>query len=206
MAPYAFRQKLQRAITADDYALLAQGPGVQRAACTLRWTGSWHEAMIAVDPLGIVEAEEDLLQEVESSLYPYRRMGHDMAVKPAHYVALDIELTVCVLPSYLRGHVEADLLDLFSNRTMTDGKLAFFHPDNLTFGDGIYSSRLMAAAQAVPGVESVIVNKLERLFEGPNHELENGFLPLGPFEIARLDNDPSFPENGVLTLNIKGGR
>jgi len=60
---------------------------------------------------------------------------------------------------------------------MTDGKLAFFHPDNLTFGDGIYSSRLMAAAQAVPGVESVIVNKLERLFEGPNHELENGFLP-----------------------------
>jgi len=103
MAPYAFRQKLQRAITADDYALLAQGPGVQRAACTLRWTGSWHEAMIAVDPLGIVEAEEDLLQEVESSLYPYRRMGHDMAVKPAHYVALDIELTVCVLPSLPAG-------------------------------------------------------------------------------------------------------
>ena len=31
-------------------------------------------------------------------------------------------------------------------------------------------------------------------------------LPLSPFEIARLDNDPSFPENGKLTLDMRGGR
>jgi len=31
-------------------------------------------------------------------------------------------------------------------------------------------------------------------------------LPLGPLEIARLDNNPSFPENGKLTLDMRGGR
>ena len=119
---------------------------------------------------------------------------------------LDIELLICVLPGYLRGHVKAALLDMFSNRMLPDGRLGFFHPDNVTFGEGIYLSKLVAAAQAVPGVESVKVNKLERLFEGPSDEIENGVLPLGPLEIARLDNDPSFPENGRLTLDVGGGR
>jgi hypothetical protein len=35
--------------------------------------------------------------------------------------------------------------------------LGFFHPDNLTFGEGVYLSKLVAAAQAVPGVEGVTV-------------------------------------------------
>jgi hypothetical protein len=52
----------------------------------------------------------------------------------------------------------------------------------------------------------VVVTKLERRFLGPNQEIANGVLPLGHFEIARLDNDPSFPENGILTLIMRGGR
>ena len=47
---------------------------------------------------------------------------------------------------------------------------------------------------------------LERFFAGPNQEIENGLLPLGPFEVGRLDNDPSFPENGRFTLDMRGGR
>jgi hypothetical protein len=84
--------------------------------------------------------------------------------------------------------------------------LGFFHPDNLTFGQGVLLSRLVAAAQAVPGVESVRVTRLERLGEGPNGEIETGLLPLGPLEIARLDNDPSMPVNGRLELAMRGGR
>jgi hypothetical protein len=97
-------------------------------------------------------------------------------------------------------------LGLFSNRLLPDARLGFFHPDNLTFGEGVYLSKLVAVAQAVPGVESVKVVKLERLFEGPNGEIENGILPLGPLEIARVDSDPSLPENGRLILDVRGGR
>jgi hypothetical protein len=144
-------------------------------------------------------------------------MGHDLAVQAASYVPLDLGLTVCVLPDYLRGHVEAALVDVFSNRVLPDGRVGFFYPDNLTFGQGIYVSQIVAAAQAVPGVQSVQVARLERYEIGepaisPRVEPATeevpplGVLTIGPFEIARLDNDPSFPENGRLELDLRGGR
>jgi hypothetical protein len=208
-APHAFRQRLERAITAEDYAAIALrefGNRVQRAAATLRWNGSWYEMLVAVDPSGKEEADPALLEEITARLHRYRRIGHNLVVKSARRVPLDIELIVCVLPSYLRGHVKAALLEVFSNRRLTDGRLGMFHADNLSFGDGIYLSALVAAAQAVPGVESVKVTTLQRLYEPANGEIENGVLPLGPLEIARLDNDPSFPENGRLRLDMRGGR
>lgn len=208
-APHAFRQRLERAITAEDYAAIVLrdfGNRVQRAAATLRWNGSWYEMLVAVDPLGKEEADPALLEEITGRLHCYRRIGHNLVVKSARRVPLDIELIVCVLSSYLRGHVKAALLDVFSNRRLPDGKLGIFHPDHVTFGDDIYLSALVAAAQAVPGVESVKVTKLQRLYGLANGEIENGVLPLGPLEIARLDNDPSFPENGRLRLDVRGGR
>ena len=208
-APTAFRKVLQRAITAEDYASLAESgneTSVQQAAASLRWTGSWYEMQVAVDPRAAAQADERLFEEVSDSLAPVRRMGHDLSVKLARYVPLDIELAVCVLPGYLRGHVKAALADLFSNRRLANGQLGLFHPDNLTFGDHIYLSKLVAAAQSVEGVETVMVTKLQRLYEGRNREIENGVLPLGPLEVARLDNDPSFPERGKLQLTMRGGR
>lgn len=208
-APHAFRRELQRAITADDYAAIVMrdfANAVQRAAAVLRWTGGWYEVLVVVDPVGQTTAAPTLLDAIQRHLYRFRRMGHDVVVKLADYVPLEIELNVCVLPTYLRGHVKAALQSVFSTRRMPNGQPGFFHPDNLTFGEGIYLSKIVAAAQAVTGVESVTVTKLQRLFEGPNHEIANGILPLGTLEIARLDSDPNAPENGRLTLTMRGGR
>jgi hypothetical protein len=207
-APGSFRKDLKRAITTEDYAMLVERDfeeRVQRAAAQLRWNGSWYEVQVAVDPRQTTEVREVLLDEVAVSLQRYRRIGHNLSVRPAAYVPLDIEMIVCVLPNHHPGQVKADLLDVLSSGVLPDGKLGLFHPDNLTFGIGIRLSNLVAAAQAVPGVENIVVTKLERLFEGPEHEIENGILPIGPMEVARLDNDPSFPENGRLTLLMRGG-
>jgi hypothetical protein len=119
-----------------------------------------------------------------------------------------------VLPNYLRAHVESALLDVFSSRVLKNGSKGFFHPDNLTFGEGVFISQIVAAAQAVPGVQNVQVTRLERweLVEPAPNEADSDALPansvltLGPFQIARLDNDPNFPENGRLSLDIRGGR
>lgn len=133
-------------------------------------------------------------------------MGHDLSVGPARYVPIDLALEVCALPGYDRGQLKRVLLDLFSTRVLPGGKRGFFHPDNLTFGEGIYLSRIIAVAQGVTGVECVTVNRFQRLFEAPNNEVENGVLPLRNSEIARLDNNPTFPERGRLEITVKGGR
>lgn len=208
-APGTFRQELQRAITAQDYADLVMrdfAESVQRAAAVLRWTGSWTEVLVAVDPIGQTEADPELLDAIAQRLYRYRRMGHDVLVRSATAVPLHVEMTICVRPDHVRGHVKAALLAALGNSTTAKSDKGFFHPDRLSFGEGIALSRLVSTAQAVIGVENTVVTRLERLHEGTNGELEQGLLPLGPLEVARLDNDPNFPDNGKLILHLRGGR
>ena len=211
-APYAFRRTLQRAVVGEDYARLAeQDPRdaternfeVQRAVGRLRWTGSWYEAQVAVDAAR-GPASDRLLDEIHGSLARYRRIGHDLAIRPAREVALDIGLLICVEPHHLAGHVRAELLEVLSNRSLPGGRRGLFHPDALSFGDPVRLSRIVAAAQAVTGVESVTVTRFKRLFGAATDELDTGVLRLGPLEVARLDNDPAFPEHGRLLLDFKG--
>jgi hypothetical protein len=188
---------------------------LQGAKARLQWTGSWYEVLVAIDPLGAEDVDDELIEEIGAYLDPYRRIGHDVKIQQAQYVGIDLALRICVLPEYLRGHVKAALLDVLGNRLLPDGTKGLFHRDNLTFGDGIYASRIIAAAQAVTGVRSVELARLERFEIGePALGVESaaeeipagGVLELGPFEIARLDNDPNYPENGRLTLVLEGGR
>ncbi len=215
LAPHTFRHERMRAVTAEDYAELVMRKfkgRLQRAAARLRWTGSFYEACVVVDPLGSDALAEDdpLLDEIRDWLMDYRRMGHDLVVKPARYVPVYLALHICVLPSYLRGHVKTALLDRFSNRRLSNGHVTgeagFFHPDALTFGQGIALSQVVAAARSLPGVESVVVERLERYGSPSKSALEGGLLPMDLFEIPRLDNDPNQPENGRFELILEGGR
>ncbi|MGI9492793.1 MAG: putative baseplate assembly protein, partial [Geminicoccaceae bacterium] len=208
-APHVFRNRLERAVTADDYANIVMrdfASRVQRAAAALCWNGIASQILVAIDALGQVEPDVDLLCEIEQHLRQYRRLGHDVHVAAARSVALDIELAICVRQGFLREHVKAALLDTFSSRMRSGGQLGFFHPDKMTFGQGIYVSGVVAVAQVVEGVESVRVVRFQRLFEEANGELETGILGLGPLEVGRLDNDPGFPEHGRLILTLEGGR
>jgi len=198
MAPRAFRAKLERAIVAADYERLAeQDPRVQGAAAVLAWTGSWYEAVVGIDPLGREDADPAVLKEIEAALEPCRRMGHDLRVRAADYVALDLALEVCVCPDHPADEARRALLELLG------GKL--FSPDGLQLGASIYVSRIVAAAMGVPGVRDATVTRLQRRFEAPNHELRDGVLPLRAWEVARLDDDPDHPERGRLELTVLGG-
>jgi hypothetical protein len=205
-APAAFRRELVRAITGDDYARLAERhPGVQRAAATMRWTGSWPVVRVAIDAFGET-ATPELLLEVRQLLEPLRRIGYDVAVVGATSVPLLISLIVCVQPFALRAHVEVDVRRALGSRPLPGGELGFFHPDALTFGDDIFVSALVARVQALPGVESVSLDGLRRLHGIAERELDEGVLRLGPLEVAQLASDPNFPENGRLELLLEGGR
>ncbi|GHH10928.1 putative baseplate assembly protein [Streptomyces lanatus] len=202
LAPLDLRRTRLRAVTAEDYAALASAlPGVQRAAAELRWTGSVQEAHVAVDAYGTGAPSAELLASVAQALEPYRRIGHDLVVGAARLVPLDIALTVCAKPGHQHGQILAELY-----RVLGSGVRGFFHPDALTFGEPVRLSRLVAVAAAVPGVESIKVTRLHRLFEPDRGEREDGVLRLGPLEIAICDNDPDRPENGRLAISLGGAR
>jgi len=95
---------------------------------------------------------------------------------------------------------------VFSNRVLPDGRLGVFHPDNFSFGQTVYLSSIYAAAQAVDGVDSVDVTVFGRRGVTDPRPLASGELLLNRLEIARLDNDPNFPERGVFKLTMRGGK
>ncbi|HEY5308701.1 MAG TPA: putative baseplate assembly protein, partial [Casimicrobiaceae bacterium] len=122
------------------------------------------------------------------------------------YVALDITLHICVLPDYFRGEVLRAVQQELGTGVLPDGRLAVFHPDQFTFSEAVYLSRIVAAAQATEGVEAVWVQKFERLGHPDTLPLATGVLPMGRLEIAQLANDPNFRERGRLTLEAGGGK
>lgn len=207
-APSAFRIQ-ERAVTQTDYARVAERhPGIQQAAATFRWTGSWRTVFLTVDRLDGLEVTGDFKNEMLAHMERYRMAGHDLEINGPLYVSLEIEITVCVKADYFRGDVKAALLQIFSSRVLPDGTRGVFHPDNFSFGQPVYLSPLYAAAMKVEGVAAVRITKLQRQASSDPSQsaLKAGKLTLGRLEIARLDNDPNFPERGVFQLSVEDGK
>lgn len=206
VAPQAFRRQA-RAVTPQDYAECAQRhPDVQRAAATFRWTGSWYTVFLTVDRIGGRPVDEPFERELRSHLEQFRMAGYDLEVDGPRYVPLEMEMHVCVRPEYFRSTVEAALLDVFSSRQLPDERHGVFHPDEFSFGQPVLLSRIYSAAQSVPGVESVRITKFERQGSASDVALKSGQLTFDRLEIARLDNDPNFPDRGLFHLRLDGGK
>ena len=205
-APQAFRTQ-KRAVTETDYARTAElDPSIQRAAATFRWTGSWHTVFITVDRFDGLSLTNEFETQLRAQIEPYRMAGHDLEIDSPQYVPLEIEMFVCVKPDYFRSDVEAALLEIFSSGTLPNGTKGVFQPDFFTFGQTVYLSPLYAAAQAVVGVASVEITVFQRQGHPETSGLTSGFLIMARLEIAQLMNDPNFPERGLFTLKLGGGR
>jgi hypothetical protein len=205
-APQAFRRQ-QRAVTEADYAAVAQRhPEVQRAAATFRWTGSWYTVFLTVDRLGGTAVDAAFKERLRAYMERFRMAGYDLEVDGPTPVPLDLALDVCVAADYFRGQVLAALRERFGTGLLADGRRGFFHPDEWTFGQPVYLSRIYAAAAEIQGVASVTVKRFQRWGRPPRSEIEDGVLPVGRLEIAELANDPNFQENGRLELAMGGGK
>jgi hypothetical protein len=194
-------------VTQADYAEVTERyPDIQRAAATFRWTGSWHTVFLTVDRTGGAALSEKFEADIRNHVERYRMAGHDLEVDSPQFVALEIDLHVCVAADHFRSDVERELFDVLSNRDLPDGRRGAFHPDNFTFGQPVYLSAIYAAAHQVTGVESVEVRTFQRLGVPDNTALESGRLDIDRLEIARLDSDRNFAEQGQLTISLGGGK
>jgi len=209
-APQAFRTQ-ERAVTEKDYAEVAQRHSqVQKAMATRRWTGSWHTMFLTVDRKGGLPVDAAFERDLRLFLERFRLAGQDLEIDGPRFVALEMAFRVCVEPNYFRSEVKEALLEAFSNRDLPDGRRGFFHPDNFTFGQPVYLSQIVATAMQVPGVRWIDAsdhppNLFKRWGEPAHKEFDAGQIDMGRLEIARLDNDPSRPENGKIDFIMEGG-
>ncbi|HEY9697917.1 MAG TPA: putative baseplate assembly protein [Trichocoleus sp.] len=213
-APQVFRSEQHRCITADDYKRVAERhPEVQQAAATLRWTGSWYTAFIAVKRQENRSIDRAFQQTLLNFLERYRLAGYDLEIVTPQYVPLDIALIIKVATGYFASTVKQSLLETFSNADLPNGQQGFFHPDRFTFGQPVYFSQIVKAAMQVSGVAGVYLPgqndqakiKFQRWGTAARGELEDGKIPIGSLEIARLDNTASAPNNGRIAFHLEGG-
>lgn len=204
-APQAFRRQ-ERAVTEDDYAEIAQRhPDVLKAVATLRWTGSWYTIFICIDRKGGQPVDSEFELDLRRFFERYRLAGQDIEIEGPNFVPLDIAFKVCVAPDYLKENVKSALLEAFGNIDLPGKKRGFFHPDNFTFGQPVYLSQLVAEAMRIPGVLWVETIRFQRWGQDSAGEEDAGVIKLERLEIARLDNDLRFPENGKIGFLMTGG-
>jgi hypothetical protein len=216
-APPGFHQPLV-AVSSADYQRAATSfldaggrAAIQRANADFRWTGSWLTVTLSVDPLGTEGLTPDLRQELLNHLENKRLVAYDLDIQGPIYLPVDLMIQFCTAAGSQQNDVQQSLSRALSNSDLPDGAKGFFHPDNFSFGDNLYVSRIYAAVMAVPGVQSAQITRLAALHSAqPEREttanLARGFLAAGLDQVIRLDNDRNFPQNGTLVLMPGGVR
>lgn len=214
IAPAIFQKPLVAVTEADyraaalEFTLGGRKP-IQNAKATFRWTGSWLTLTLAIDPRGSEDAIDQLRGPLLQYLETRRLAGYDLEIIGALYVPVDLALEFCLKPGFIPADVQQAIELALSSAELPGGNKGLFHPDNFSFGDFLYVSRIFAAVMTVPGVESAQINRLARLHatfpdRDTKRNLLQGFLTVGSDQIVRLDNDRNFPENGALFIRSKG--
>lgn len=205
-APLAFLAQ-ERAVTMPDYQAAAEeNTLVSRAVASLRWTGSWYSVFVAAERMNGGSPGATLLNDLTRSLDTYRLAGQDLKLDSPQYISLQITLEIEVHPEYFQQDVEESLLQVLGNKTLPNGNRGIFSPDNFTFGQTVYLSPVYAAARSVSGILTVNATQFQPQGMNTSNFLNAGAIPLGSLQIARLENDPSFPDHGQLTLVMHGGK
>ena len=204
-APEAFRVQ-DRAVTAADYAAAAlRHPEVANALAVPRWTGAWQTILLFIDRQGGLPVDRAFAAGLMVHMEHFRLMGFDIALRPARPAPLDLALRVCAKPGTLRATVVQRVRDALRPFGPRDGSPGFFHPDRFSFGTPLYLSALVAAAMAVPGVETVTPLRFQRYGKPDQGALGLGLIRPAEAEVLECADDPSFPERGRLALVSGGG-
>lgn len=199
-APQAYAAVPRRAVLVSDLPGFAvEVPGVERAAAHRDWSGSWPVGVVAVETT-TDRADPDVDAAVGQVMEAIRMAGTEVVTLPATPIGLLIALTVCLTPSTESATARLRILAALRPGQPDSVFSARAH----TLGSAVYTSTVVAAVAAVPGVDAVRVTQARRLSDPPGRS--DTVLLMAPDEVAVCDDDASAPERGRIELTIEGGR
>jgi len=213
LGPARLREQDRAVVPADFERVLAAGVRVNgrwlvplQSHARIRHTGSWNTVVVSVDmpdhrALGEVPGLRDALA---IALQARKMAGLDVRVEDARYCPLHIGLQIDVQAEHFARDVRRAVEQALVGPLL--GGTPFFSAGRFHFGQAVYLSDLYAAVTAVPGVASVAVTRFKRLGDRYADDEARGFIAVGALEVARCDNDPAAPEQGVLYVRTRGGK
>lgn len=157
-AKAAFRI-IKTCVTPADYAAVAEGvAGVAEAVVAVRRAGAFEAIVVRVRSTDDLFVPEDLLRRVRSAyagrLLPGRRLVIDGPRFARLRIAVRVRSVAGASVEMLRGRIE----DRFS--AAADG---LFSPSHVSFGEPVFSSRLLEALLEIEGVARAQVVELRRV-------------------------------------------
>jgi Baseplate J-like protein len=205
-APQAFRNPL-RVVQAGDYQAAAKSlPWVQQAGTTFRWTGSWLTVFTAADPVATEQPAADQVGQLTDLLNRRRLTGYESYVLPPRYVSVDLNISVCGNPAYFASDIEAAVLQVLRPGPLPDGTAGFFDHTRWAFGQPLESSALLAAVQAVTGVQGVSSVQYRQRGVQSDWICLPETVTIAADQILRVDDDPSRPDAGSLSVTVDGAK
>ena len=162
-----------------DRRRLRGGRRAPRATCSVRrrpsagpeaGTRFRHRRTASAARRSIVRSKRALRRHLER----FRMAGYDLEVDAPRFVPLDVALHVCVKPGYFRSRGAAAVRDVLSS-TLLRRRPARRLPSRTTSRSAqpVYPSRVIAAAQAVEGVDSVRARPIPAARGSGSGSLEN---------------------------------
>lgn len=132
---------------------------------------------------------------------PLLPVGTRLRLLDGTRVGIFLRLCVQVAPNFFRSEVELAVRQVLSAEP---GQ--FFDPGRFGFGTPLYLSDLQEALMMVPGVEGVIVNRLQIAGRPETDATASGVLSPGVQEALTLDAANPSSETGYFVLHLAGGQ
>ncbi len=208
-APQKFAAEPLRVVQPRDYVTASQSlPFVKQAGSSFRWTGSWLTVLTTADPNDAQELTLAQLEALTELLDGRRLAGYESYVLPPRYVSIDLRLVVCAQSTQFATDVEQAVLQRLRPGPLPTGGYGFFDHSQWSFGQALEPSALFAAVQGCAGVAGVY----EAQYRQRGVQLEwTALSEVQPLtfaadQILRVEDDPSRPEAGSLSVTVEGGK
>jgi uncharacterized phage protein gp47/JayE len=194
-----------RAVSTSDYAALALTfPGIAKASTSWVAAGSAHPyVQLTVAAAGQPDiTQTPLAAQLRDFLDQRRDVNVALRIVSFTPVYVSFAVTVDIQDQYPRKATVSAVEAALNAGINPDGSAGYFAFDRLDFGQSLHLSALYALVQSVPGVQDALITQFN--LAGSQQPVANDIL-IGPTQIAVVMNDPSHPEQGLLTVTLGSG-